>query len=119
MDTERHSPVGPCIIVHSNPIVAADLEELLRARGASDVRTARKLDVVCGHTAELAIVAGEVEQVLDDPAVRHWIAMGTPVIVLNGIRGASEIGMGVHVIEQPFKEEHVQAILDQLALAWS
>lgn len=117
MDTPRKAPDGPCIVVHRNLLVAEDLKDVLISAGASDVLSFAVLEDAEGYAAQLAIVeAAGYEDVYMHPSVTHWIAMGTPVVVLNGHTGEPDPSMGLYSLEQPFRSEDLNKILLKLSV---
>jgi len=115
MDVGRQGTEEPCVIVHKNPVVTEDLRELLTTCGATNIVILQDLNEAAGQGARLAIVEGDYDSVLRDPAVAGWIASGTPVLVLNDHLKQVEPKTDVHSIVQPFRSEDVTDILKKIA----
>ncbi|GAA5080706.1 hypothetical protein GCM10023209_34570 [Roseibacterium beibuensis] len=112
-----------CLIVHPDPFVAQDLQDILISAGATKVDVVPALaDEVRGNI-RIAFVAGRVPDILSADHVRAWADGGVPVVVFDGDGTLTGPGAenavatcGVHVLAQPFRTEDVTRLLRELAV---
>ncbi|MBF9044324.1 hypothetical protein HKCCE4037_13355 [Rhodobacterales bacterium HKCCE4037] len=103
-----------CVIIHSNRLIAEDLKQTLLAEGADEVVISSKLADVAAGVDAVVFIEGDAREIPTQPSVAAWLALETPVVALDGSNGEAEVQPGVHILEQPFRSEHVIALLRQL-----
>lgn len=108
-----------CLIIHSNPVVAQDLSEILCGVGISgdtfDTFGAVDRDRA-GH-AKLVVAESGLDVLMTSDHASGWLDIGVPVILL-GAPGDRAVAPpdGVYYLEQPFRTEDVLAMLHRLAV---
>ncbi|WP_425092141.1 hypothetical protein [Tropicimonas sp. S265A] len=115
MDKPSVATHSPCVVIHSNPLVQLDLRETLVAAGAKSVEIAASLKLVSVSACPVVFIEGAFENVIALPEAQQWVALGTPVVVMNGHRSVYEHPyQNIHVLEQPFRTDDVQLLLRKL-----
>ncbi|MEL7184719.1 MAG: hypothetical protein AAFY65_11320 [Pseudomonadota bacterium] len=116
MDTTNRAPVGSCLVIHENALVAEDIRDVVSDFGATDVRVFRTLADARDQLAWLVILAGSYDQVLADPITQRWLSAGASLIVLNGRHRDSTSGSNVYSLEQPFRSDELEGLLTSTGL---
>ncbi len=108
---------APCLIIHSNVLVAEDLSDILKGEGATDVLTGTDLAQAPLSPVRIVFVSGSAQPILESQQAALWAEHGTPVVLLNSI-GDPELARraGFHVLEEPFRTEDVTALLGSLRI---
>ena len=114
MDRLARKPRGRCVIVHSNRLIAEDLKQLLLAEGAHEVVISNRLADLSPGVDAVVFIEGDADAISNDPTVVAWLAFQTPVIAMNGSSDGNGPKPGIHRLEQPFRSEHVVALLRSL-----
>ncbi|MEX3016146.1 hypothetical protein [Gymnodinialimonas hymeniacidonis] len=108
---------APCIIVHSNVLVAEDLRDILMNAGAQDVVVYSDFAAIKEDVAALVIASGGLERTLRAERFDAWGRNGTPVVLLDvGQRSEDAAKFGLHVLEEPFRTEDVIELLTDLRI---
>ncbi len=108
---------APCIIIHSNVLVAEDLRDILMNSGAQDVVVYSDFAEIMEDTAALVIASGGLERTLSAPQFDAWVRTGTPVILLEDEHRSDDAAkFGFHLLNEPFRTEDVVALLTDLRI---
>lgn len=102
----------PCLIIHPNALVAADLQDILESQGATEVLTFSELSQAPLEPARLVILSTAPEALLTSPYCTFWKSSETPVIMLD--RGHSQLiaeQAWLHYMDEPFRTEDVTTLL--------
>ncbi|GAB5448009.1 hypothetical protein [Gymnodinialimonas sp.] len=118
-DELRDPPSGqanaPCIIIHSNVLVAEDLRDILMNAGAQNVVVYTDFADVTEDRATVVFASGGLERTLSAPQFDAWALNGTPVVLLDdGHRSEAASQHGLHLLNEPFRTEDVIALLTDL-----
>ncbi|MEJ6392128.1 hypothetical protein V8J82_02610 [Gymnodinialimonas sp. 2305UL16-5] len=113
MDTLTSWTRERSVVVHPNLLVAEDLRQLLLSEGAASVVTAVDLDQIAAGSDAIAFIEGNVARLIELEAVQNWLQFGTPIVVLTDGSPQIDLPPGIYSLEQPFRSEQVQALLQQ------
>lgn len=106
---------APCLIIHSNVLVAEDLRDILVSVGAPDVVTAISLDQAPLRPARLVMVSGSLEMIKASAQASYWTEQAIPVVLLDSERQNDEaVQAGFHPLDEPFRTEDVTELLAKL-----
>ncbi|MFC3616009.1 hypothetical protein ACFORG_19835 [Lutimaribacter marinistellae] len=110
MDRKPADTHAVCLVLHPNPIIAADLSEILIEGGipANQTSIATSIDIPTGAPVRLVIVDARLYRQAEHGLWDAMMRMGTHLLVLEDMSARDlPVAPNMRTLEQPFRTDEV------------